>query len=179
MKNSRQNLALIFFFSITILFSTSCNKDDDNEDDNQKATNDIHGTWTIGQSSVDLSVGGVDLVEYMTTTFGYSQQEADMMVGFFTNAMQAGSQGTITFNDDGTYKLVNSDGTENGTWSINNDGATLTLVFEGETDNLNIISLSSSSMKLAIPTDTEEVDLDGDDENETTISIDMELNLSK
>lgn len=175
MKNSIQNLSLVFFLSITILFSTACNK----EDDNEKATNDIHGTWTIGQSTVDLSVGDVDLVDYMAINFGYSLQEAQMLVSYFTSAMQAGSQGTITFNDDGTYQLINSDDTENGTWAVNNDGSTLTLVFDSETENLSIISLSSSNMKLGIPTETEEVDLDGDDEDETTISIDMELNLSK
>jgi len=175
MKNLLPKLTMLISISIAIVLTSSCSK----EDENEQASNDLLGTWTFGQSSVDLSVGSVDLVDYMVANFEYTQQEAEIMVSFFTTAMQSANQGTITFNENGNYQLVNSDGTENGTWSIDNDGNTLTLVYEGETDNISIISLSASSMKLGIPTETAEIDLDGDDENETTVNIDSELNLSK
>lgn len=175
MKNSLQNLAILFFLSIGILFSTSCSK----EDANEEATNDLLGTWTMGQSTVDLTVDGVDLVEHMATTLGIPEQQAEAMVAFFTASMQQGAQGTITFKDDNTYQFVNSQETENGTYSIGNDGQTLTLNYENEVDNLTIVSLSSSNMQLALPQESEEIDLDGDDENETTVDINMTLNLSK
>lgn len=175
MKNSVQNLAILCFLSFGILFSTSCSK----EDANEETTNDLLGTWTVGQSTVDLTVGGVDLVEHMTTTLEIPQQQADLIVSFFTTAMQQGSVGTITFKDDNSYQFVNAEGTENGTYSIGNDGQTLTLNYENEVENLTIVSQSSSSMQLALPQESEEVDLDGDDVNETTIDINMTLNLSK
>ncbi len=115
----------------------------------------------------------------MTTNLDYTEQQAQMLVDIFTAGMEASNQGTVNFKDDNTYTLTNADGVENGTWSVNNDGSTLTMVYQNETDNLTILSLSSSNLKLKIPTETETVDLDDDGTEETTIDIEMELNLSK
>lgn len=174
MKNPLLTLALFFSICLTLIITPSCNKDEE-----EKATNNLLGTWTIGTTSADLSVDGEDLVTYMTTNFDYTEQSAQFLVNIFTGALESENQGTITFNDDNTYRLVNSDGTEDGTWSIHNDGNTLTLVYENETDNLTILSLSASNLKLRIPTETEDIDLDDDGDNETTVDINMELNLSK
>ncbi len=167
--------ALIVILAISISLTTSCSK----ESEDEKKSNDLIGTWTIDNTTADLSVGGVDIVTYMTTNFDYTEQQAQMLVDIFTAGMEASNQGTVNFKDDNTYTLTNSDGVENGTWSVNNDGSTLTMVYQNETDNLTILSLSSSNLKLKIPTETETVDLDDDGTEETTIDIDMELNLSK
>ncbi|MEZ5197100.1 MAG: DUF4923 family protein [Bacteroidales bacterium] len=173
MKNTL--LPLLFTLMLSMVLVSSCKK----ETEDEKTQNDLIGTWNIDNSTADLSVGGVDLVTYMTTNFEYTEQEAQMLVNFFTSGIEAGNQGTINFKDDNTYQFTNSEGVENGTWSINNDGNTLVLVYENETDNLTIVSLSSSNLKLRIPTETEDIDLDDDGDNETTVNIDMTLNLSK
>jgi hypothetical protein len=175
MKNSLHKLPVLIFLSALIIFSVSCKK----EDEEEKASNDLHGTWTFKETNVDLSVGGVDLVDYLVNTMGYSATEAQFMVDFYVNAMESSNQGTITFNDDNTYKYVDGQGEENGTWSITNDGNTLTMVYDGETDNLTILSLSSSSLKLRLPPETESVDMDGDDVEETDITVVMEISLTK
>jgi len=176
MKNLLQKLSILFFISSLILISPACSKDDDED---EKASNDLHGSWTINETVLDLSVDGVDLVDYLVNEMNYTEQEAQFMVDFYSNAIQAGNQGNITFNDDNTYKYVNNGDEENGTWSISNDGNTLTMVYENETDNLTILSLTSSSLKLKLPTETEQVDIDGDDVEETTIDMDMEIHLTK
>lgn len=175
MKKRLPISVLIIFLSFSISLTTSCSK----ESEDEKKTNDLIGTWTIGSTTADLSVDGVDMVTYMTTNFDYTEEQAQFMVNLFTAGLEGSNQGTINFKDDNTYTLTNSDGVENGTWSVNNDGSTLTLVYENETDNLTIVSLSSSNLKLRIPTETEDIDLDDDGVDETTIDIDMELNLSK
>lgn len=173
MKNSL--LPLLLSLILTMVLVSSCNK----ETEDEKAQNELIGTWNIDNSTADLSVGGVDLATYMTTNFNYTEEQAQMMVNLFTSGIEAGNQGTINFKDDNTYQFTNSEGVENGTWSINNDGSTLVLVYENETDNLTIVSLSSSNLKLRIPTESETVDLDDDGDDETTIDVDIELNLSK
>ncbi len=175
MKKYLQNLAILGILSVLIISGSSCKK----EDDNEKAANDLHGTWTINQTNVDLTVDGVDLVDYMVSNFTYTQQQAQAMVDIFTVSLQSGNSGTITFREDNTYTFVNNDEEENGTWSIGNDGATLTMNFDNEADNLTILSLSSSSLKLQIPTESEMADLDGNGEDETEIDIDTELTMSK
>lgn len=175
MKKLLPVLALLITLTLSISLTTSCSK----ESEDEKKTNDLIGTWTIGNTTADLSVGGVDMVTYMTTNFDYTEEQAQMLVNLFTAGLEGSNQGTVNFKDDNTYTLTNSDGVENGTWSVNNDGSTLTLVYQNETDNLTIVSLSSSNLKLRIPTETEEVDLDDDGIDETTVDIDMELNLSK
>lgn len=175
MKNTLPTIVLFMTLIFTMNILQSCNK----EDDEEKATNNLLGTWTIGSTSADLSVDGVDMVTYMTTNFEYTEQTAQMLIDFFTAGIETSNQGTINFKDDNTYQLINSDGTEDGTWSLSNDGNTLTLVYENETDNLTIVNLTSSNLKLRIPTETEDIDLDDDGDNETTVDINMELNLSK
>ena len=175
MKNTLPTIVLFMTLIFTMNILQSCSK----EDEEEKATNNLLGTWTIGTTSADLSVDGVDMVTYMTTNFDYTEQTAQMLIDFFTAGIETSNQGTINFKDDNTYRLINSDGTEDGTWSLSNDGNTLTLVYEDETSNLTIVSLTSSNLKLQIPTETEDVDLDDDGDNETTVDINMELNLSK
>jgi hypothetical protein len=165
-----------FILLLTVSFTFyACNK----EDEGEKAANDLIGTWAINDTDVELSVGGEDLVTHMVNNFGYSQMEAETAVSFFTTGIEAENQGTINLKENNTYTLTNSDGEENGTWSLSSDGNTLTIVFENETDNLTILSLSSSSMQLKVPTEQEQIDLDDDGVDETTVDIDMELGLSK
>jgi hypothetical protein len=175
MKNPLLKSALIFSLVLSIVIGNSCKKDEETNE----AINNLLGTWTINNSDVNLSVDGVDLVTYMVDNFGYSQQEAETLVSYFKLAIGADSQGTINFKDDNTYQLINSDGEENGSWSVNDEGSILTLEFAGEVDNLNIVSLTSSNLKLTVPTESEEVDLDDDGDVETTVDVDIELNLSK
>lgn len=175
MINRLLNISIIFSLSLLLALNTSCKK----KEETNEAINNLMGTWTFNNSDVNLSVDGVDLVTYMVDNFEYSQQEAETLVAYFKLAIGADNQGTINFKDDNTYQLNNSDGEENGSWSMDSEGTILTLNFAGETDNLNIITLNSSSLVLNIPTESEEVDLDDDGDVETTVDVDIELNLSK
>jgi len=175
MKNPLLTLALIFTLSLTIIIASSCSK----ETDSEKAKNDLIGTWTIDNTTSDLTVGGVDLVTYMTTNFDYTQQEAETLVNAFIAAIDVSNEGTINFRDDDTYRITTPDETEDGTWSVNDDGNKLILVYDDGTDNLTIVNLSSSDLTVSFPTETEDVDLDDDGDDETTINIDMTVDLSK
>lgn len=175
MKNTLSKLGFIFTLVLSIIIVTSCNK----ESEGEKATNDLLGTWTFSGTDVELTANGQDIIDYMTSDFGYTQEQAQMLVDIYTAGIEAGNTGTINFKDDNTYHMVSPDGNEDGTWSMSEDGNTLTVKFEQETDNLTVVSLSSSALTLKLPSETEEVDFDDDGDNETTLEIKMELKLTK
>ena len=176
MKSLNKTLFLILM-SLSLVFFNSCEKDE-----GTKASSDLIGTWNIDNSTVSVTVGGVDLVTYLMDAMELTQEEAEFMAGFFTDF--GSMSGTVTFNDDNTYqaKMVGEE-VENGTWSISSDGKTLSLKESGDSedsaDNLTIITLTPSNLVIALPAESEMVDLDDDGTDETQMDISIELRLSK
>ena len=165
---------VILLTLITSLFLiSSCEKDKDiNEAD-------LIGTWEMGQASVDIKVGPISLVQFLKTTLQLGDQEAQDFVDQLISEFDYVSGGTITFNADYSYQMLNGDLEENGTWELEEEKLYLTITGEILDDEpLNVESLNSSSALFAFEED-QELDIDEDGSSDFTATIIIELNLSK
>jgi hypothetical protein len=78
------------------------------------------------ETTIDLSVGGVDVVQYMVETFDYTQEQGEQTIANIAAAINSGNSGTMEFRPDKTYKIAYTSGdTEEGSWSINEEGTEL------------------------------------------------------
>jgi hypothetical protein len=174
-------LALLLFIGFAVVSFSSCKKD---ENANAQP-NAIIGNWTVNKTTVSLTVGGMDLIAYLTTNFGVTTEEAqafeDMLKEDYPDTDT--DTETVEFKADNSYHIASIDMTdeEDGTWSVSGDGKTLSLVdSDQDQTNLEIVSLTASALVLTTQLDeSEEFDFDEDGVNESTIDIGLELNLSK
>ena len=174
MKNVLSKFALIFILGFLVVLAQSCKKD------NNTPKSEIIGTWTMGKAEVAVTVGGVDLVQYLISTYGLTEAQAQALLDMILEENIVEDSGTIAFKDDNTYHVSQVDGNEDGTWSITNDGKTLNLKAQGsEEEHLSIITLTSNMLHLGLPPITEEVDFNEDGIPETTLVIEIELRLTK
>jgi len=182
MKNSLLKFSLVLTISIALISFSSCKKDDqDNNNNNNTSINssNLTGTWTMSSSEVDMKAGGMNIIDYMVNTLGYSQQQAQTINDFMMTSFKNSFTGTVTFNSDNTYFVDTPEDDENGTWALSGDGKTLTLTHDEGTDNLSVVSYNSNTLVLDLPTETEMVDFDGDDIEETNVTMDVRLTLTK
>lgn len=142
---------------------------------------DLYGTWSIDGISVDVTVDGTDIVEVMVNNFDYDPAVAEAMLDTLVWELEDDISGTLTFNEDMTYTInVSDDSPETGTWTLSEDGSTLTLVdSDMDSDVLMISKLTASSLIIKLQDEDEDVDLDGDDQEESTMIISVEVTLSK
>lgn len=139
---------------------------------------DLIGTWDMGQASVDIKVGPLSLFDFLISTLQFGQEAAQDLVDEYTSEFANIGGGTITFNEDYTYSMLQADLGENGTWKL--EDYKLYLTITGETmddDPLNVESLSSSAALVAWE-EEQEIRL-GEGTNPFTATIIIELNLSK
>jgi len=176
MKNFNFKSTLFFVLMVSLVVTTSCGEFDGVDDEA-----DLYGTWTIDETSADVTVGGVDIVTMMVTTMGMVEADAQAKVDSMMTDMLSSITGTITFNEDNTYEiLVTGESADNGTWSVSTDGITLTMVeADMDSDNMTIVDLTKDSLILRMEAEEEDVDLDGDQEEETTMQFVLEIQLSK
>lgn len=157
----------------SLLFVGSCGKGDEiNEAD-------LIGTWDMGQVSYDVKVGPISILEFLMTSLQFADQEAQDLVDQITSELEDIGGGTITFNADYSYQMVNGDLEENGTWKL--EGDKLYMNITGETPDdypLTLESLDSTSA-LVVWEEDQEVDVNEDGKNDFTATIIIELNLSK
>ena len=177
MKNPFLTYTVILVLSISTILVSSCKK----EVELNETENDMVGTWTLGQTSVEITVDGINVIEYLTTFFDLTEAEAQAAVDSIVSEINEDNKGSIAFKADKSYHIsfTNSGDQEDGNWSVSNDGNTLNLYFEDEENNLAILSLTTSAALLGLPTEYEDVDVDDDGVNETTLKMDMELSLTK
>jgi len=164
-------LTLLILFA-SILSMSSCNKGGEiNEAD-------LIGTWDIGQASVDIKVGPISLIQFLKTTLQLTDQQAqDLFDQLASEFDELG--GTITFNADYSYQMLNGDFEENGTWELDEDELYMTKTGEmHEDDPMTVESLDSSSALIAWEED-QEVDITEDGSSDFTATLVIELNLSK
>ncbi len=179
MKNTLSKLALILILGFLVVLSPSCKKNDNTP------KSEIIGTWTFGETEVIITANGIDMVQYLMSSFGLSTEEAQAVIELFmaeSDIEELDLTGTIAFNEDNTYhvSLTGSTEDDDGTWSITNNGETLSLDSEDpDGDNFQIITLTTNALILGLPSITEEVDFDDDGVDETTLVIEMQLHLSK
>jgi len=153
-------------------FVSSCNKSQDIHEA------DLIGTWDIGQASVDIKVGPISLFQFLKTTLQLGDQEAQDLVDEL--ASEFGELGgTITFNADYSYQMLNGDFEENGMWELDEEKLYMTKTGEMQEENpMTVESLDSSSALISWKED-QEVDITEDGSSDFTATLVIELNLAK
>jgi len=137
---------------------------------------DLIGTWNMGDTSVDAKVGPVSLKQALKVALQLPDEAIDLLVDELMSDFSEIETGTITFNEDNSYALVQGDLGEQGTWELNEDK--LHMILAGETmdeDPLIVRSLSSSAAVVAWE-EEEDLEVEGQVFNVTVV---IEMNLSK
>jgi len=156
----------------SLIFVSSCEKDKDIKEA------DLIGTWEMGQASVDIKVGPISLIKFLKTTLQLGDQEAQALFDQLASEFDD-IGGTITFDADYSYQMLNGDLAENGTWELEGDQLYLTITGESQDDDpLTLESLISTSA-LVVWEEDQEVDINEDASADFTATIIIELNLSK
>jgi hypothetical protein len=173
MKKLFVNPVIVLSLIATMFFVSSC------ETEGDIVESDLIGTWEMGQVSVDMKVGPISLKQFLLTALHLPEVAADALEEKLTSEFMDIGGGSITFNEDYSYALINEDLGEAGTWSL--DGKKLYMVITGETvddDPLSVNSLNSTAAIVSWEED-QEVDVDEDGEADFTATIVIELNLTK
>jgi hypothetical protein len=139
---------------------------------------DLIGTWDIGQASVDIKVGPISLFYFLISTLQFGKEAAQELVDQYTSEFIEIGGGTVTFNEDYSYMMLQSELEKSGTWKLEEYKLYLTITGETQDDDpLNVESLNSSAALVAWE-EEQEISL-GEDMNDFTATIFIELNLSK
>ncbi len=139
---------------------------------------DLIGTWDIGQASVDIKVGPISLFDFLISTLQFGEKAAQELVDQYTSEFIEIGGGTITFNEDYSYMMLQSELEESGTWELEEDKLYMTII--GETQDDDPLSVESLNSSAAIVAWEEEQEISpGEDMNDFTATIIIELNLSK
>lgn len=167
------NPVIVLSLIASMFLVSSCEKE------GEIVESDLIGTWEMGQVSVDMMVGPISLKQFLLTALQLPEVAADALEEQLTSEFMDVGGGTITFNEDYSYALIDGDLGEAGTWSL--DGKKLYMVITGESvddDPLNVNSLSSTAALVSWE-EEQEVDFDEDGTADFTATIVIELNLSK
>lgn len=167
------NPVIVLSLIASMFFVSSC------ETEGEIIESDLIGTWEMGQVSVDMKVGPISLKQFLLTALQLPEVAANALEEQLTSEFMDIGGGTITFNEDYSYALINEDLGEAGTWSL--DGKMLSLIMTGETVDDDPLSVNSLNSTAALVSWEEEqgVDFDEDGEDDFTANIIIELNLSK
>jgi hypothetical protein len=160
-----KNLALVIVIGLVL---SGCSKKD------SATTDNLVGTWTAGEVTFDAKVGDMTLTQYFTDVAGYTATEAAQYTALFNAFLQQSFVGTLQIKSDGTYTATLGGSGDSGTWSLSDDGKTLTINSSSDVPmDVEIVELTSNTLKVRM-TGTQSEDLNGDDVNETiTISADI------
>jgi len=176
MKNLFSTLVIILVLSFSISIISSCHK----VTENIAVADAIVGYWRFGETSVEVTVDGVDFVQYATTKFGLTTEEAEDLLDNILDDVLENYAGQIDFNGDRTYEVtLNNDDKESGEWSVSPDGKILNYYFENKKNELVILKLTASLLRVQFPKQYEDVDIDNDGVNETTVEINRTQDITK
>lgn len=104
------------------------------------------GVWTTVEFSLEYSVGGQSVVDYLVDVVGLSPADAAAQFAILETALAADLTGSLTLNSDNTYMSDFLSASDSGTWSLSADEHTLTL-FEGpDTIVVTINSISETTL---------------------------------
>ena len=140
---------------------------------------DLIGIWDIGQASVDIKVGPINLIQFLKTILQLGDQEAQDYIDNLISEYDYISGGTITFNADYSYQMLNDSFEEHGTWELKGDKLYLTITGEVLDDEHLIIEDLNSSSAFMVLEEDQEIDLDEDGSTDFTATIIIEVDLSK
>lgn len=172
MRKPFVNHVILLTLIASLLIVSSCEKKEEIHEA------DLIGTWDIGQASVDIKVGPLSLFDFLISTLQYGQEAAQELVDQYTSEFLEIGGGTITFNTDYSYLMVQSPLEESGTWKLEDYKLYMTITGETQDDDpLNVESLTGSAALVSWE-EEQEISL-GEDMNNFTATIIIELNLSK
>ena len=175
MKSIRRISMLVLALGFSMVAITSCDSLGTNSE------SDLYGIWNFDDVTIEITANGGDFVDLLVDEFGFTLENAEAQLDTMMMDLEAEISGTIEFKDDNTYNTqMTDDAPDNGTWTLSEDGITLTIVdSELDSETLTIDKLTSSSLIISLPTEEEDIDLDGDDVEETTLTLRFEMQLSK
>ena len=140
---------------------------------------DLIGIWDIGQASVDIKVGPINLIQFLKTVLQLGDQEAQDFIDNLISEYDYISGGTITFNADYSYQMLNGGFEEHGTWELKGDKLYLTITGEVLDDEHLIIEDMNSSSAFMVLEEDQEIDIDENGSTDFTATIIIEVDLSK
>ena len=179
MKNSILSLQQLLMI-VLVVFAFACGDDDEGSDPPPPTTEDmLVGTWTTSSINIELTVGEKSLADYLVEDLGWSEADANFYSQLFEAELESAVDGTLTFNDDGTYDSNFDDSPDEGTWSLSADDTTITLD-AGTSDEVDITIVSITDTTLVVTLgDSEFDDLDDDPETpDEEITIVAEITLT-
>ncbi len=156
----------LFLPLAALIMLSSCGKDDEGG-----TSSGLVGTWKFSSLDViEVSVDGKDIIEYFTD-LGLSEAEAQEFADSFSTSAEENSDianVTVEFKSDGTYKSSQpGEADDTGTWTLSEDGKTLTI----DDQTYTVSSLTSSQLVARIDEESEEDGL--------TIKIVIEFSFTK
>ena len=167
------NPVIVLSLIASMFFVSSC------ETEGEIIESDLIGTWEMGQVSVDMKVGPISLKQFLLNLVPIPDAAADALVDELASEFMDIGGGTITFNEDYSYALIDGDLGEAGTWSL--EDKKLYLVITGQSlddDPLSVRSLNSTSALVAWEEEIE-VELEEYEVPAFTATVEIELNLLK
>ena len=151
-------LFALAIIGISFVFTTAC------EEDEVGITASIIGSWTVTETSMEMTIDGVSWLDYMVnelemsleiaeTTWAEIQTESDMV-------------GTVKFEDEGLFSTEwEDDDPESGTWTLDGNNLTINVVGD-DTMIFEVITLSETQLVIK-QTETEIEDMNQDGTEET------------
>ena len=171
MKKLFVNPVIILTLIASLLFVSSC------EETADVVEADLIGTWDLGEPSVDVKVGPLNLVDFLISTLQFGQEYAQEIFDDITSDFVE-IDGTVTFNADYSYLMSRTDLNESGKWNLEGDKLYLNISEQTmDEDPLTIQSMNSSAAVVAWEQE-QEIDL-GDGTPKFKAIIIIELNLAK
>lgn len=173
MQNKINSLFIICLIA-SMSFLASCSKDDDGP-----AGSPIVGTWTYNAVDLDITVNNQAFTAFLVST-GKSPAQAAAEEAFLKTILLgdldlAGS--SLTFNADGTYRLIDGNFTESGTYALQNNNTVLALTSDGDTELLDVKELTNNRLVLQFFEEfQEDIDENGVDDN---VKLTFDLTLVK
>lgn len=169
--NAFNLMAILALFSV-LLFTTSCEKDDDNG-----SSVNIEGNWVFNDLSVDFMIDGKTYVEYLVD-LGVPQSTAEATVALSIAELEQdfGAPTAVAINAGGIFVATFSDGsTSTGEWDLSGDGKTLTLTEGTDVTEFMVESLTASQLILVLSESSmEDMDDDGTPETQVVITVEMQ-----
>lgn len=173
--------SLTFLSSLFIVFSlllfANCSSDSEGEN----ADAQFVGTWNLTSVSVELSIDGKSLVQYLIDNGEMTQGEAELLEDFFKSFLEAElSDGQIELKSDHTYVADFGDDPDTGKWSYDASSKYLTIDSDDPGEDTQMIMVKSITSSTLIIEQKEIVEEDIDDDG-TSEEIDaaIEMTFSK
>lgn len=132
---------------VALSFLASCGKDDEGGD----ISSSLIGVWSFTNVEIqEFTINGQDFVEYFVQELGLTEAEAEEIALEFEESAEADAglaNVKVEFKADNTFKTTETgEPDETGTWSLSDDGKTLTI----DDEEFTVKTLTSSQMVLAM-----------------------------